>query len=57
MAKGITEIDYKIRVKDSMASTISRLVDFQRKFPAKFEEFLKTAEVRRNLKTISSYLD
>ncbi len=56
MAVKATEKIHRGRVKESLASSLTRIINYQGKFPKEFEVFLKQADVIRSLKTLSSYL-
>jgi len=56
MAVKATANIHKTRVKESLSTTLTRLISFQAKYPKEFEEFIKKDEIKRTLKTISSYL-
>lgn len=57
MAVKATVSIHKARIKESLASVLIRLTSFQSKYPVEFETFLKKDEIKRNLKTLSSYLN
>ncbi len=57
MAVKATVSIHKVRVKESFTSTLTRLNSFQGKYPKEFEDFLKNDDIKRSLKTLSSYLN
>jgi len=56
MAVKATVSVHKGRVKESLTTTLTRVISFQGKYPKEFEEFLKKPDIIRSLKTLSSYL-
>jgi len=56
MAIKATATIHKTRVKESLTSVLTRIISFQGKYPKDFEDFLKKEDIKRSLKTLSSYL-
>lgn len=56
MAVKATASVHKSRVRESLISVLTRITSFQGKYPKELEEFLKKDDVKRSLKTLSSYL-
>ena len=56
MAVKATVNVHKVRVEESLKSVLTRIMKFQGAYSKEFEEFIKRDDIKRALKTISSYL-
>ena len=57
MAIKATVSIHKVRVEESLNTTLTRLSSFHSKYPEEFEEFIRKSKIKRALKILSSYLD
>jgi hypothetical protein len=57
MATKATVNMHKARVQESFQALITRITKFQNNYSKEFEEFIKKDDIKRALKTISSYLN